>query len=89
MATLATREHTSGSASKARTELMRARFSRPESTLCPGRKERMRRLMELVRRGRVDLRPLLTHTFTLDEITRACDLFANRKDGVLKVAIRP
>ena len=59
------------------------------TTLCPGGKERMRRLMELVRHNRVDLRPLLTHTFTLDEITKAYDVFANRKDGVLKVAIRP
>jgi 2-desacetyl-2-hydroxyethyl bacteriochlorophyllide A dehydrogenase len=59
------------------------------TTLCPGGKERMRRLIELVRHGRVDLRPLLTHTFMLDEITKAYDLFANRKDGVLKVAIRP
>jgi len=59
------------------------------TTLCPGGKERMRRLMELVRHGRVDLRPLLTHTFTLGDITKAYDLFANRRDGVLKVAIRP
>ena len=59
------------------------------TTLCPGGKERMRRLMELVRNGRVDLRPLLTHTFRLDEITKAYELFANRKEGVLKVAIRP
>ena len=59
------------------------------TTLCPGGKERMRRLMELVRHGRVDLRPLLTHTFTLGEITKAYDLFANRRDGVLKVAISP
>ena len=34
------------------------------------------------------LRHLLTHIFTLDGVTRAYDLFANRKDGVLKVAIR-
>jgi threonine dehydrogenase-like Zn-dependent dehydrogenase len=59
------------------------------TTLCPGGKERMRRLIELVRHGRVDLRPLLTHTFSLDRITEAYDLFANRRDGVLKVAIRP
>jgi threonine dehydrogenase-like Zn-dependent dehydrogenase len=59
------------------------------TTLCPGGKERMRRLMELVRHGRADLRPLLTHTFALDEITKAYDLFANRREGVLKVAIRP
>jgi alcohol dehydrogenase len=59
------------------------------TTLCPGGKERMRRLLELVRHGRIDLTPLLTHTFSLDQITEAYDLFANRKEGVLKVAIRP
>src|SRR5258707_3560236 len=35
------------------------------TTLCPGGKERMRRLMELVRHGRLDLTPLLTHTCAL------------------------
>lgn len=59
------------------------------TTLCPGGKERMRRLIETVRRGRVDLTPLLTHTFPLDRIKEAYDLFAQRRDGVLKVAIRP
>ena len=59
------------------------------TTLCPGGKERMRRLMEVVRHGRVDLTPLLTHTFALDDITSAYDLFGERLDGVMKVAIRP
>jgi len=59
------------------------------TTLCPGGKERMRRLMEVVRTGRVDLTPLLTHTFALDEITEAYKLFGERGDGVLKVAIKP
>ena len=59
------------------------------TTLCPGGKERMRRLIETVRHGRVDLTPLLTHTYTLDNIVEAYDLFAARQDGVLKVAIRP
>ena len=59
------------------------------TTLCPGGKERMRRLMELVRHGRLDLRPLLTHTFSLDRITDAYKLFGDRKEGVIKVAIRP
>ena len=59
------------------------------TTLCPGGKERMRRLMEVVRHGRVDLTPLLTHTFTLDQIGEAYSLFGERLDGVLKVAIRP
>lgn len=59
------------------------------TTLCPGGKERMRRLMEIVRHGRVDLTPLLTHTFPLDRISDAYDLFGERLDGVMKVAIRP
>jgi alcohol dehydrogenase len=59
------------------------------STLCPGGKERMRRLMELVASRRLNLRPLLTHDFSLEQINRAYEVFANRGDGVLKVAIRP
>jgi alcohol dehydrogenase len=59
------------------------------TTLCPGGKERMRRLMEVVRSGRVDLSPLLTHTFALDQIVEAYDLFGERLDGVMKVAIKP
>jgi alcohol dehydrogenase len=59
------------------------------TTLCPGGKERMRRLMELVRTGRVDLTPLLTHSFALADIEEAYALFGERRQGVIKVAIRP
>jgi len=59
------------------------------TTLCPGGKERMRRLMEVVKHGRVDFTPLLTHTFSLDKIRDAYDLFGSRAEGVLKVAIKP
>ena len=59
------------------------------TTLCPGGKERMERLMRMVETGRFDPTPLITHRFTLDEIANAYDLFSNRRDGVLKVAIRP
>ena len=57
------------------------------TTLCPGGKERMRRLLELVRGGRIDLTPLLTHRFPLDRIADAYALFGERRDGVLKVGI--
>jgi alcohol dehydrogenase len=59
------------------------------TTLCPGGKERMRRLMAMVQSKRFDPTPLLTHTFSLDQIVEAYDLFGIRRDGVLKVAIRP
>ena len=58
------------------------------TTLCPGGKERMYRLMRLVEAHRIDLTPLLTHTFTLDQIGEAYELFGSRKDDVLKVAVR-
>ena len=59
------------------------------TTLCPGGKERMRRLMDVVASGRVDTRPLVTHRYSLDAIEEAYALFANQRDGVLKVAITP
>ena len=59
------------------------------TTLCPGGKERMRRLMSMVQTKRFDPTPLLTHKFSLDQIVEAYDLFGSRQDGVLKVAIRP
>lgn len=59
------------------------------TTLCPGGKERMRRLLATVKSGAADLRSLVTHRFKLDEIEKAYDLFANQRDGVLKVAITP
>jgi len=59
------------------------------TTLCPGGKERMRRLMDIVSSGRIDLTPLVTHRFKLDQIEAAYDLFSHQRDGVLKVAITP
>jgi threonine dehydrogenase-like Zn-dependent dehydrogenase len=59
------------------------------TTLCPGGKERMRRLLSLVQSGRFDPTPLLTHSFSLDEITEGYRVFGGRLGGVLKVAIKP
>jgi threonine dehydrogenase-like Zn-dependent dehydrogenase len=60
-----------------------------KSTLCPGGKERMRRLMSVVAAKRLGFRELVTHTFELAKIEEAYDLFAHQRDGVMKVAIRP
>ena len=39
--------------------------------------------------GRIDLRPMVTHRFKLDQIEQAYELFGHQRDGVLKVAITP
>jgi threonine dehydrogenase-like Zn-dependent dehydrogenase len=59
------------------------------TTLCPGGKERMGRLIRTVQSGRFDPTPLLTHQFPLAEIGEAYRIFSGRLDGVLKVAIEP
>ena len=45
--------------------------------------------MNVLASGRANLRPLVTHRFKLDDVEEAYDLFANQRDGVLKVAITP
>jgi len=59
------------------------------TSLCPGGKERMRRLMSVIQAGRVDLSAMVTHRFKLDDIEAAYELFSHQRDGVLKVAITP
>lgn len=59
------------------------------TTLCPGGKERMRRLMAVIAANRIDLGAMVTHRFKLDDIEAAYELFGNQRDGVLKVAITP
>ena len=59
------------------------------TTLCPGGKERMRRLMSLVLHDRVDLTPLITHRFSLEQLPEAFDLFSRQGSGVMKVGIYP
>jgi alcohol dehydrogenase len=59
------------------------------TTLCPGGKERMRRLMAMIQNRRVDLTPLITHHYALDDIEEAFELFSHQRDGVLKVALYP
>jgi threonine dehydrogenase-like Zn-dependent dehydrogenase len=59
------------------------------TTLCPGGKERMRRLMAVIQAARLDLGPMVTHRFRLEDIEQAYELFSHQRDGVLKVAITP
>ncbi|MCP5281870.1 MAG: NAD(P)-dependent alcohol dehydrogenase [Rhodoferax sp.] len=63
--------------------------NRINTALCPGGKERMRRLMAVIASGRVDLGAMVTHHYKLENIVEAYDLFSHQRDGVLKVAIKP
>lgn len=45
-------------------------------------------ILQLIADHKIDTTPLITHTFPLQEIEAAYDVFENRKDGVIKVAIR-
>lgn len=44
--------------------------------------------LALIEQGKIDTTPLITHTFPLSQIEEAYDLFENKRDGVIKVAIR-
>ncbi|MDG1121266.1 MAG: hypothetical protein P8J70_00995 [Glaciecola sp.] len=46
-------------------------------------------LMNVIETGRVDLSEMVTHTYVLDDIVEAYDLFMHQRDGVLKIAIKP
>jgi len=59
------------------------------TALCPGGKERMRRLMSIIESSRADFGSLVTHHYALGDIVDAYDLFSHQRDGVLKVAIKP
>ena len=50
---------------------------------------RCREILELIAAGKIDTTPLITHTFPLRDIQAAYDLFANKRDGVIKVAVKP
>lgn len=46
-------------------------------------------IMRLIAAGKIDTTPLITHEYPLSQIKSAYDIFENRLDGVIKIAIRP
>ena len=50
---------------------------------------RMGRLMALLESGRVDLSPVATHSFALDDALEAYDLIEHHKDQCVKVLLKP
>lgn len=49
----------------------------------------MRRLLNMIEAGQIDLSPIITHRMKLDEIEKAVELFENRDENVIKIAITP
>lgn len=45
--------------------------------------------LRLIEQGMIDTTPLITHTYPLCNIEAAYDLFEQRRDGVIKIAITP
>jgi threonine dehydrogenase-like Zn-dependent dehydrogenase len=55
--------------------------------LCPGGRLRLRRLLRLLDRDRVDPTPMTTHTFPFEEIDEAFRLMETKEDGIIKPLI--
>lgn len=45
-------------------------------------------ILRLIAEGRIDTTPLITHVYPLEQIQEAYELFENRKDQVIKVAVK-
>ena len=43
--------------------------------------------MRMISEGRIDATPLITHRFPFSRIEEAYDLFSQRRDGVMKIAV--
>jgi L-iditol 2-dehydrogenase len=46
-------------------------------------------VVAFIEAGKLDVRPIVSHTFPLDDFTEALDTFVNRKDGAMKVVVEP
>ena len=44
-------------------------------------------ILELIRQGKIDTTPLITHRFPLAEIEKAYEIFEQQQDGVMKIAV--
>ena len=45
-------------------------------------------ILQLIGEGKIDTTPLITHTYPLEKIEEAYELFERKRDGVIKVAVR-
>ena len=45
-------------------------------------------ILSLIAEGRLDTQPLITHTYPLARIEEAYELFENKRDHVMKIAVK-
>lgn len=48
-----------------------------------------RTVLDLISQGAIDVKGLITHTYPIDQIHEAFETFITRKDGAVKVIVRP
>ena len=44
-------------------------------------------ILSLIKQGKIDTTPLITHKFPLKDIEKAYEIFENRRENVIKIAI--
>ncbi|HUL30583.1 MAG TPA: alcohol dehydrogenase, partial [Thermodesulfobacteriota bacterium] len=49
----------------------------------------MGRLLSLIRSGKLDVTPLISHRMPLTDAVRAYELFSSRTDNVMKIILKP
>lgn len=49
---------------------------------------RIPELIELIKEGKINMRPLITHTLPLSKVAEAYDIFEERRDNAIKVALK-
>lgn len=46
-------------------------------------------ILSLIAEGKIDTTPLITHIYDLKDIEKAYEIFENRRENVIKIAVRP
>lgn len=44
-------------------------------------------MLKLIAEGKLDTEPLITHTYPISQIAEVYDLFENKRDGFIKIAV--
>jgi alcohol dehydrogenase len=45
-------------------------------------------LIELIKEGKLNMKPLITHTIPLSQVAEGYDIFEERRDGAIKVVLK-